>query len=77
MVDISVRVFAQFPDTPTAPSPPARKFFRRSDALEKDLILLSTTYLAEGEPKLKELMLAIVALHAKHQADDEVSSRSR
>lgn len=42
------------------------------DALERDLIVLSTISLVEGDQGLKALMGAIVALHSKRKADEKV-----
>lgn len=44
--------------------PPNSRPFKRS-TLEKDLAVLSTTYLMEDCPSLKELILSIVTLSAK------------
>ena len=54
------------------PTKHPRKTFKRTSSLEKDLAVLSTTYLLQGNPKLRDLIVLIVRLRERDE-DNKVS----
>jgi hypothetical protein len=59
--------------TPPPPVPP-EKAFVKSKMLERDIAVLSITYILADNPELKRLVHLIVAIHDKDEDDQVISS---
>ncbi|KAF8966679.1 tetratricopeptide repeat-containing protein [Flammula alnicola] len=59
------------PNAPDIPSPPVapQKAFVKSKMFEKDIAILSVTYILEENPELKRLIHLIVSIHDKDEED--------
>jgi hypothetical protein len=64
---------ANAPDIPLAPVAP-QKVFAKSKMFEKDIAVLSMSYIIAENPELKKLIHLIVGIHAKDEQDQVMSS---
>jgi hypothetical protein len=63
-------------NAPAIPPPPvpSQKAFVKSKMLEKDIAVLSITYILADNPELKRLVHLIVAIHDNDEDDQVISS---